>query len=156
MYLASLIMVLTGVPIRHLEAMIQPKTGIRRKHNWLPTDGQILDWIEARGRQFAVTAGEPLAFGKEKFFDRNGKLIPGHKFEEPTSDEEKQMHHDRLKALSRNLRETARATQRANSKLAPTTVDQKYTKAQRDEMLVGSLEEMEKQRPDSMRGGDDC
>jgi hypothetical protein len=155
MYLASLIMVLTGVPIRHLEAMIQPKTGIRRKHNWLPTDGQILDWIEARGRQFAVTAGEPLAFGKEKFFDRYGKEIVGHKYEEPTSDEEKQMHHDRLKALSRHLKETARATQRANSKLTPTTVDQKYTKVQRDEMLVGSLEEMEKQRPDSMRCGDD-
>lgn len=119
-YLASLIEVCTGVPLPALEAMAHPRTGLTRRLKWLPSVNEVMDFLEGWQRKFSVTEGAPLQPEyKEKFYDRNGRELKGHVYQEPITPEERAAHADKLAALANTLREAARSTQRASSKLEP-------------------------------------
>lgn len=105
----------TGVPLPVLREMVRPKGGLLGKSRWLPSVSDVADWIDGYQRKFKVTTGEPLTpVQKEKFYDRNGRLISGKTFSEPLTKAEREAHADKLTALARTIRSTAKATQRAS------------------------------------------
>jgi hypothetical protein len=107
----------TGVPLPVLREMVRPKTGLLGKSRWMPSVSDVGDWIDAYQRKFQVTAGEPLTFREERFFDCHGRVIEGKTFSEPLTPEERLEHASRLEELSSTLRAAAEATKRASPPL---------------------------------------
>jgi hypothetical protein len=141
----------TGVPLPILREMVRPKVGLLGKSRWLPSVSEVVDWIEGYQRKFKVTAGEPLTpVHEEKFYDRNGKLIPGKKFTEPVTKEEREAHADRLNALSAAIRG---ATKAAQAPFKAVTVQDSCTKEERDKMLMDSLHNLEMHREENAQNG---
>lgn len=148
-YLAALIEICTGIPLATLEAMVHPKTGLTRRLKWLPSLSEVQEFFEKRNRQFSVTAGAPLnPIHHDKFYDRNGKLIPGKKFTEPVTKEEREAHADMLTDLASEIRKAFRATQRAAGG------SNGFPQVHEPEKLTAALEALEASQPLSMRGED--
>lgn len=141
----------TGVPLPILREMVRPKVGLLGKSRWLPSVSDVVDWIEGYQRKFKVTVGEPLApLHKEKFYDRNGKLIPGKTFTEPLTKEEREAHADRLNALSAAIRRATNATQ---APFRAVVVQDSCTKEERDKMLLDSLNNLKMYREENAQNG---
>jgi hypothetical protein len=116
-YLKMMAEACTGVPLPVLREMVRPKTGLLGKSRWMPSVSDVSDWIEGYQRKFSVTSGEPLTFRKERFFDRNGRVIEGKTFSEPLTPGERAEHASRLEELSLTLRAAADAARRASPPL---------------------------------------
>jgi len=152
MYYATFIDVLTGIPVPTLEAMMDPRTGLTRRLKWLPSISEVMDFIENWDRRFKVVAGEPLSFGEEKFYDRNGRLRADHTFE-PPSPQVRERNMAKLDRLSKIIKETAEAVQRASPQLIQPV---QYAGHELDKMRLDALDYLEAMRSaESMRNEDE-